>query len=454
MPKYPIASGKFQSRYASALQSISPLHKKQQQIESYRGKRKKLSWPVFLFFLGLLWPCGIFIGQLRLSLYRIVLLVMILPCLGVFAAGRVGVRISDVAVLLFSFWRVLSLIVVNGIESSTQTFGIELLETVGPYFLARCFIRDADDFYNMIQLLARLVLVLLPFAIIELVSGQNILHELFAMVCPTFSSNPEHRSGLTRVQSVFDHPILFGAFAATALALVHLVLGYKKSFFRRNLMTSAMAVTASLSLSAGPLMAIVVQGFLLSWNSLLRGIKIRWKILIGLLAVIVFSVEIAANRSFLTIISGYLTFEDQSYWFRLLIWDYGSASALKHPIFGLGLDSINWERPNWMGPSIDNFWLYLAIRSGLPAPVLLQLALLSIFLALGFKKGLDEKIGAYRTALLIAMAGLFLVSWTVHFWDTAYVVFLFLMGSGAWILDIETKEKAGLRLPAQSVRSL
>ena len=96
----------------------------------------------------------------------------------------------------------------------------------------------------------------------------------------------------------------------------------------------------------------------------------------------------------------------------------------------------------------------LAIRSGLPAPVLLQLALLSIFLALGFKKGLDEKIGAYRTALLIAMAGLFLVSWTVHFWDTAYVVFLFIMGSGAWILDIETKEKAGLRLPAQSVRSL
>jgi len=104
------------------------------------------------------------------------------------------------------------------------------------------------------------------------------------------------------------------------------------------------------------------------------------------------------------------------------------------------------------GPSIDNFWLVLAIRAGLPAPILLLLAILSIFLTLGFKKGLDERTTEYRTAFLIVMTGIFLVGWTVHFWDTAYVVLLFLMGSGAWILDIETKERAGLRSPARYVR--
>jgi len=432
------------------LQSIGPLHNKQPQVESRRVTRKKLSWPVFLFFVGLLWPCVFFLGPLRLSLYRIVLLVMILPCLGTFTAGKVGVRISDIAVLLFSFWRVVGLIVVNGIEGSAQTLGIELLETIGPYFLARCFIRDADDFYNMIQLMFRLVLILLPFAVIELLSGQNVSRGLVGLICPIESFSPEQRSGFTRVQSVFDHPILFGVFAVGNLALVHLVLGYQTSFFRRNLMTAAVAVTASLSLSAGPLMAIVVQGLLLSWNSLFRNIKIRWKILIGLLVVIVFSIEIGANRPLPAIVAGYLTFDDQSYYFRMLIWDYGSATALNHPFFGVGLN--DWERPKWMGSSIDNFWLYLAIRSGLAAPVLLQLALLSIFLALGFKKGLDEKMAAYRTALMIAMTGLFLVGWTVHFWDTAYVVFLFLMGSGVWILDIGTKERAGIGLPARSAR--
>ncbi|MGL3107810.1 O-antigen ligase family protein [Bradyrhizobium sp. BR 1432] len=452
MPRYSIGSGKLRRRHIPAFQVVSPLHKEQGLAGSYQAGRKQLSWPVLLFFLALLWPCQLYVGSLRLSLYRIVLLVMILPCLSKFAAGRVGIKISDVAVLLFSFWRVLGLIVVDGIESSSQTFGIEWIETIGPYLLARCFIRDADDFYNMIQLLFRIVLVLLPFAIIELVSGHNILRELFAMICPTPLFSPEQRSGLTRVQSVFDHPILFGVFAASALAPVYLVLGHKMSLLRRNLMTAAVAATASMSLSAGPLMAIVAQGLLLSWDSLLRGVKARWKILIGLLAVVVTLIEAVANRSLPSIVSGYLTFDPQSYYFRLLIWDYGSAVALDHPVFGIGLS--DWERPNWMGPSIDNFWLVLAMRSGLPAPVLLHLAILLIFLTVGSKKGLDGKITAYRTAFLIAMAGIYLVGWTVHFWDTAYVAFLFLLGSGAWVLDVdaETSERASSRSPARKVR--
>jgi hypothetical protein len=64
---------------------------------------------------------------------------------------------------------------------------------------------------------------------------------------------------------------------------------------------------------------------------------------------------------------------------------------------------------------------------------------LSIFLAVGFKKGLDNKVTTYRTAFLITMTAFFLVGWTVLFWDAAYVLFLFLMGSGVWILDVEAK---------------
>jgi hypothetical protein len=439
------------SKFGSGSKASGPAVPRQQEIESHRTKRKKISWPVFLFLIGLVWPCVILVGPLRMSLYRIVLLVMILPCFGMFIAGKAGrMRTADVALLLFSFWRVLDLIVVNGIELSAQTSGIEFLETVGSYLLARCFIRDADDFYNMIQLLFRLVVILLPFAIIEFVSGQNISRELFAAICPTFSGEMEQRLGLTRVRSVFDHPILFGVFTGSIFALVHLVLGYKKSFFRRTLMTGAVGATAILSLSAGPLIAIIAQGFLLSWNSLLRAIKIRWKILIGLLVVIVLSVEVVANRSLPAIVSSYLAFDDQSYWYRLVIWDYGSASVQNHPLFGVGLN--DWERPNWMPGSIDNFWLFLAIRHGLPAAFLLMMALLLIFLAVSFKTGLDDKIAAYRTAFLITMTAFFLVSWTVHFWDAAYVLFLFLMGSGIWILDVETKQRAPLHLPSQPAR--
>ena len=165
---------------------------------------------------------------------------------------------------------------------SVQTSGIVFIETLGPYLLARCYIRDADDFYNVVQLLFRIVVLLLPFAIFEFVSGQNISRDLFAAVLPTFSGTEKPRLGLTRVQSVFDHPILFGLCTGGIFALIHLVLGYQKSFFQRTLRTAIVGATAILSLSSGPIIAMVAQGLLLSWNSLLRAIKIRWKILIGL----------------------------------------------------------------------------------------------------------------------------------------------------------------------------
>ena len=93
-----------------------------------------------------------------------------------------------------------------------------------------------------------------------------------------------------------------------------------------------------------------------------------------------------------------------------------------------------------MPPSIDDLCLLLAVKYGLAAPSFLLLALLSIFLQLGFKKGLDHRLDAYRTAFLITLTAFFIVAWTVSFWDAAYVLFLFLMGSGVWMLDVRSKE--------------
>lgn len=447
MAKYPMISSKIPHFRASTLQAGSPFYAEREQVEPFRTKIKKLNWPVFLFLTCQLWPCILLIGPLRLSLYRVVLIAMILPCLTTFASGKVKVRLPDIAVLSFAFWRLFALIQVNGVEASAQTFGIEWLETVGPYLLARCYIRDAEDFHNMAQLLFRLVLILMPLAFAELITGRDIARELFAMVCPTTSSIPEQRAGLTRVQSVFDHPILFGAFVGGVLSFAHMVLGYKQPPVRRGFMTAAVAFTATMSLSAGPLVEIVSQGMLLAWNTLFRTVAVRWKVLVAVLAIVTFLVEVVADKSLAGLVARYLTFDDQSYWFRLLIWEYGSKAATDHPLFGVGLN--DWPRPVWMGPSIDNFWLYLAVRSGFAAPALLQFALLSIFLSLAFKKGLDERTSEYRTALLITLSGLFLVSWTVHFWDTAYVTLMFLMGSGAWMLNVGTKEKIGMRAARQ-----
>src|SRR5690606_35923137 len=54
------------------------------------------------------------------------------------------------------------------------------------------------------------------------------------------------------------------------------------------------------------------------------------------------------------------------------------------------------------------------------------------------KKGLSKRDEAYRLGYLITMAGFFLVGWTVHFWNATYVLFLFLVASGAWIREVPT----------------
>src|SRR5262249_40946645 len=163
------------------------------------------------------------------SVYRIVLLLMLLPCLVMWMAGKAGrIRIADIALLLYPIWATLSLSAIHGFELTVQSSGIIFIETLGPYLLARCYIRDADDLYNVVQLLFRIVVfVLLPFGILEFVSGQNVSRDLFAMILPTLTEAMPARLGLTRVQSVFDHPILFGVFTCSIFALVYLVLGYK-----------------------------------------------------------------------------------------------------------------------------------------------------------------------------------------------------------------------------------
>jgi hypothetical protein len=414
---------------------------RQRKIESSRSKKTKTAWPVFLFLLALVVPWIIYVGPLRMSLYRIVLVVMVLPCLGRWIAGKAGsIRAADIALTLFWLWRALSFVSNNGLAAAMQPSGIVFVETLGPYMLARCYIRNADDFYNAVRLLFWIVVFLFPFAVVETVTGQNILRQLFGLIWLTDTEATEMRSGLTRARSIFDHAILFGLCTGSLFALVCLVLGYQKSFLQTALKSTIVVATSLCSLSAGPLIAVVTQGALLAWNGTLRSVKSRWKILIGLLGSLSLVVELVAKRSPIDIVVGYFTFDPFSYWYRMLEWEFGWRSVMNHPLLGVGVND-DWERPPEIFPSIDTFWLDVTVHSGLPAAFLMLLTFSSIFLGVGLKKGLDDKLIDYRTGFLITMMAFFLDGWTVAYWDHAYVFFLFLLGSGVWMADVETQEK-------------
>jgi hypothetical protein len=105
---------------------------------------------------------------------------------------------------------------------------------------------------------------------------------------------------------------------------------------------------------------------------------------------------------------------------------------MRNPLFGTGFG--DWQRATWMSDSIDNFWLLVAVRYGLPAFICLAAAMLLVMRALGRIDIDDAYVSRCRSGLLVSLAGLVFAACTVHYWNAIYCWLLFLLGSGMWML--------------------
>lgn len=419
-----------------------------------RNGKPRLAWPARILIVSLFLPWTWHLGSVAFPPYRLALAIMVLPCLLHWIRGRAGpIRLADITLLLYCFWCAVSLGVNHGFEGSIKQAGNQFVETAGAYLVARCFIRDADSFREAIRLLFVVVVILLPIAISEAMTNRNLLLEALSSIVPVPPiAEKELRWGLRRVQAVFEHPILFGVVCGSITAMVHLTLGYGEKAGKRWLMTGLVATTAFLSLSAGPITALAAQGLLLAWNWLLRRYELRWWLLGAVLSSIWLLISLVANRSVPNIFLTYFSFDVDSAYHRILIWTFGSQSALNHPFFGVGLN--RWDRPSWMPNSIDMFWLFQAVQYGIPGAILMLLTFLLPIVTIGLSHSRDDRVVSYRTGYMIAMYSLFLVGWTVHFWNATYVLFIFLVAAGLWILDVPHGEtQASAMLPRSKRRT-
>src|SRR5687767_13382918 len=105
------------AKTASGFQASGLVLPQQRIFEPRRTKSKRVHWPLALFLIALVVPWVFYFGTLRMSVYRIVLVVMFVPCLVMWMTGKAGrMRIADNLVLLYSFWATLSLSVLHGFE--------------------------------------------------------------------------------------------------------------------------------------------------------------------------------------------------------------------------------------------------------------------------------------------------------------------------------------------------
>lgn len=390
-------------------------------------------WMIAMLMIGFIMPFSFNIGTVVLSMYRVVLLAAAVPVAIRIAQGAAGrFNTVDVVIILFSIFSALSILVNEGFRR-WEFMGVLQVEILIPYFMARTMIRDLGSYRYFVKWYVIAVLLMLPFAVYESLTSQEIVLEFFGKFLNVYREI-EHRLrfGLDRAQVSMPHPILFGMFCSSAFGLAWFVLGHGKSLGKKASICVPIGVAVFTSLSTGAFLAVAIQMMLMAWQRIFSFFKYKWKFLIGLFAIFYLFIELFSTRSPAQIFAKLMTINSSSAWYRIHQFTYAKDDVINNPIFGLGFR--DWTRPNWMIPSVDNFWLALTLRYGLPASILLLVAVVMVFRKTG-RKPLHGALESARNGYLFTLAGLSISALSVHLWEATFCLFMLLIGSGIWLID-------------------
>jgi hypothetical protein len=417
---------------------------------------RDVPWPVLLLVIGIVAPfeLSVYLGSIRLPPHRIAILLFILPALCKLASGR-DLRAStyDVVFLVYAAWTVGVLIKHEGFGAGGEFGGALALESFGAYVIARAYIRDRRAFEATIRLLFGAVVVLGLVALIESISGQMLLRRWLQSITGVYHPlKIEHRLGLTRATTTFEHPILYGTFCASLFAYGWLV---SRTYVAAGLRSGYVAAATYLSLSSAPLLCIMVQTAMIFWERVTRRLQFRMTVSIVLAVVLYVLIELASSRGAVEAIVTRLTIDSGTAYYRLQIWTYGLDNVWDNPLWGIGRS--NWTRVWWMASnSVDAFWLVIMIRVGIPAALLLVLAIL--LLLSGVYRGArrqNPETARLSHAWMISILAMICVALTVHYWDSSHAYFFMLLGAGGWIADpMPARRPLAVRRPRATGRAV
>lgn len=412
--------------------------------------RARLALPVVLYFLTVLLPVQFNVGPLAMTGTRLILLVLVVPLtLRLLAGAYDGVRMADVFFFLHLLWATVAL-AVNNPDRVVQNAGSTGIEFLGGYLLGRAYIRNAASFSALIRFLAIAVVVTFPLALYETLTGTSLILKTLDGL-PGIRSIADlsigKRLGLDRVQLAFAHPIHYGLFCTMAMSLVFIGLKQSYPLGRRLLIGAITLASGVLALSSGALLAIVLQLGLIAWATVFHGVKARWWILTALFVTAYVTIDLISNRSAMKVFLSYATFSASTAYWRMLIFEFGMDNVWANPIFGLGLN--DWVRPYWMySGSMDNFWLVMAVRYGIPGFLLLAIGYLWTLWRIG-TRDFDGSplLWNFRRAWMFSFVGLTFTLSTVHIWGSIYSVVFFVFGAGMWLLSAD-KDATGTEAEA------
>jgi O-Antigen ligase len=399
---------------------------------------------VFYSFLLLPPEVEVTIFDVNLPSYRIALLaVSALALWNLLQRGVGPLQFMDLTIMVVGFWTLVSFTVNYGFGvGMVRGIGI-LIDTILAYFAARTCIRSLDDLRYFLILVLPALIFAGSFLVLESAAGRIMLRPAFASVfgsqdayaggeaSGSLALTPEYRIGLMRAFGPFPHPILAGIVMIGFLPL------YYFSGLRSWPLIGGVGVTLTgfFSLSSAAFLALLLSlGVIVIYHVKAYMPKISWWTISGLLALLLISLQMASKSGIIPIIAR-LTLNPHSAMYRMLIWEHGATSVAKHPWFGIGYRQ--WDRPAFMGESVDAHFLLLAMRHGLIVPIVMLVGVIYGLFKLGtIIPYLSLKDRVFCIGINICVVIFVMVGQTVNYFGSANLVlltvFAFLASAVSW----------------------
>ena len=375
-------------------------------------------WPLLIFAVSALLPreLAVSIGGAVLFPYRLVLLGLT-PVI-IFRLLRAPPRphAFDILALTITFWLTAALINSEPFAIAIEA-GVALsLDFVLAYLLGRVTIKCSDDFRTLFRSLFPVLVAVALIQMIESLSHQQILRPFLAEL--TDQQPPvihdEARFGLYRAAGPFQHPILGGVFMAAMLPMAWFMAPSHAVRVMGVLVAASMIFTVSASaiLTFVVCASLILIVYLQRWT----GWPVWVMALLGA-GVVIMLILLLSEGGPLIFAARRLSISVQTGYWRVFIWEFAGAEALRNPLFGIGFR--DWARPPWMlSSSIDAHFLLWSVRFGLVAGVGLLLLLLGSCIRLVVNSRLQtEQARQVSIATAISLAGFIAAGFSVAFWE-------------------------------------
>ena len=376
--------------------------------------------PAVLALAGVFLPSElqISIGGSKFTPGRTGVALLFIPALVFLCQKGRRLLLCDFIVCLAGAWIVLATTSTVGFGGLFAAAGGETLEFVGGYFVARAFFFGPPALHTFLRVLKVSAITSILLGVLDSVSGRLVVHRALAPFVNAAGVPNEHfRGAIARATSTFDHPILFGTFCC----ILGIIFLYTETVLVKRIFWVGLSVLGCLvSQSSAALLAFAIVLLAYAYDRLLFEYRWRWIAFWSVLAVF-FCVIFAVTNKPIGWVLSHMTFDPQTGYYRILIWDTALPQIMQSPLIG---HSFNLFNDPVLDVSVDCVWLVFALRFGVPTIAFLFLA--NLVAVSPIRQNVGNKAGAFymnraRTAFSVVLVMFMVIGLTVHYWNFMWI---------------------------------